>query len=204
MPVFTDTSKDKNPAPRSRSQSLSANAEALFFSYTGSNVVPYGPQQNMLNNFTYVFNEGPFETIEELTASWNIGNCRRALQAYLYYEREIFLTPEEVLQPNGYLRTGEFIFKSKEEIDWNRLEPGDIIYAEIICNKRGEIVDRSLAAFGTADEYFIALHTAIYTGKMNEEIYHATAIDGISCLWSLEKFNSFYKPVAVKRIVHST
>ena len=77
---------------------------------------------------------------------------------------------------------------------------GDVIYAERIRNNQGEAVDTSERTFPSLDEYIISLHTALYTGKNNQDIWHATAIEGSSCFWSLEKFLYFYKPIAAKRL----
>jgi len=153
----------------------------------------------MLKHFTYKFNEGPLSTIKELMESWNIGNCRRAVQYYIFKKKNIFLNLEDVLCPKAYNDTGIFIMKEGEEFSVEKLIDGDIIYAEKIRNKEESPVNKTPQTFANKDEYIIALHTALFTEK--KEIWHATAIEGSSCTWSIDKFLYFYKPIAVKRIL---
>jgi hypothetical protein len=140
-------------------------------------------------------------TKEELRGDWHVGNCRRALQYYFYVMRGLFLLPEEVLCPEAYYKTGEFVFKKGEIVDITKLQTGDIIYAERIRAKDGSLVDKSEKSFSDVDDYIVALHTAIYVGEPRKEIWHATSIEGGSCQWSLTKFLEFYTPIAVKRIL---
>ncbi len=153
-----------------------------------------------LKQFSYEHDAGPFSTKEELLGDWQTGNCRRALQLYFLVSRGLFLAPEEVLCPDAYYKTGEFVFKKGQEIKFVALQAGDVIYAEGIRNKAGEPVHKSEKTFPNTDEYITSLHTAIYTNEPSREIWHATSIEGGSCYWSLEQFNRFYKPVAVKRM----
>ncbi|HEX8994079.1 MAG TPA: hypothetical protein VF803_02400 [Candidatus Paceibacterota bacterium] len=154
----------------------------------------------MLRQFSYERDAGPLASVEELRSGWETGNCRRAVQLYEYERREIFLNPEEVLCPEAYHSTGEFVFKKGEPIDPSQLQDGDIAYAERIRNTKEEAIDKSEDTFASEDEYVVSLHTAVYTGTPGAEIWHATFIEGGSCYWPLEKFLYFYKPVAVKRI----
>ncbi|NVN96525.1 MAG: hypothetical protein HXX18_14715 [Bacteroidetes bacterium] len=153
-----------------------------------------------MKEFTYKFNEGPLSSVGELLGDWNTGNCRRVVQYYTFLKKKIFLKPEEVLCPEAYNNTGIFIINENEEFSISKLIDGDIIYAEKIRNKEGELIDKSLKTFPSKDDYIISLHTAIFTGEKNKEIWHATAIEGSSCTWSLEKFLNYYLPIAVKRI----
>jgi len=152
--------------------------------------------------FTYKFNEGPLSSIEELLSDWNVGNCRRVVQYYTYLKKKIFLKPEEVLCPDAYNETGIFVIGEGQEFSISKLIDGDIIYAEKIRNKEGELINKSLETFPTKDDYIISLHTAVFTGEKDKEIWHATAIEGSSCFWSLSKFLEYYKPIAVKRIIN--
>ena len=154
----------------------------------------------MLKDFTYKFNEGPFSTEGELNGEWNMGNCRRSVQLYIYNLKGLFLKPEQILCPEAYKETGHFVSGNDTEFSFENLVDGDIVYAEGLKNKHGEPVDKSLPTFETKDEYLISLHTALLTGEKGKEIWHATAVEGGSCYWPLEKFLSFYKPVAAKRI----
>ena len=154
----------------------------------------------MLRDFRYKFNEGPFNTERELNGEWDLGNCRRAVQLYLYKLKGIFLKPEQILCPEAYKETGHFISENESEFSFTHFSDGDVIYAEGVKNKNGEDLDRSLPSFETRDEYLISLHTALFTGEKDKEIWHATAVEGGSCYWSLDKFLTYYKPVAAKPI----
>jgi hypothetical protein len=153
-----------------------------------------------LKYFSYQFDAGPLETKEELDGDWKTGNCRRALQYYFYATRGLFLLPKEVLCPEAYYQTGEFVFKKGDIVELSKLQPGDIIYAERIRSKDGSPINKSEESFPTADDYIVALHTAIYVGEQDKEIWHATSIEGGSCQWPLAKFLKFYKPIAIKRL----
>jgi len=154
----------------------------------------------MTKEFTYKFDAGPIASEEGLLGDWQEGNCRRAVQFYTFGKKNIFLKPEQVLCPAAYNETGTFVINKDQKFSFESLTDGDVIYAEKIRNKQGEEVDKSEKTFPSLDEYIISLHTALYTGEKDQEIWHATAIEGDSCFWSLKKFLHFYKPIAAKRI----
>ena len=153
-----------------------------------------------MKEFTYKFNDGPLSSEEKLLGNWNFGNCRRAIQYYILLKKKIFLKMEEILCPEAYYKTGVFIINENEEFSVAELIDSDIIYAEKIRNKEGEKINKSNETFVSKDDYIVSLHTAIFTGEKDKEIWHATAIEGSSCFWSLEKFLNYYKMVAVKRV----
>ncbi len=156
-----------------------------------------------IENFPYVYLEGPLETVEQLQKAVEKGNCRLALQLYFYRAHRIFLTRDEVYLPGGYTVLGRFIFE-EEPIDFEKLQEGDIIYAENLRNKKGEEIDRNRESYDTKDEWLFYLHSAIYVGK-NENgehvLWHATSIENGTAVWTLEKFQDFYKPISAKRIL---
>jgi hypothetical protein len=154
----------------------------------------------MTKEFIYKFDAGPVASSEELLSDWNEGNCRRAVQLYAFGKKNLFLKPEQVLCPAAYNETGIFVINKDQAFSSESLVDSDIIYAEKIRNKNGEEVDKSEKTFNSLDEYIISLHTALYTGEEDREIWHATAIEGSSCFWPLEKFLHFYKPIAAKRL----
>ena len=154
----------------------------------------------LFKNFIYKLNLGPFNSKNELDSNWQEGNCRRAVQYYIWKTKNIFLEPEKVLCPQAYNETGTFIIQKNQKFYFDYLVNGDIIYAEKIRNKKDEQIDKSEKTFSSSDEYIISLHTALYTGEKGHEIWHATAIEGASCFWPLEKFLHYYKPIAAKRI----
>ncbi len=154
----------------------------------------------MTKAFVYKFDAGPVASQKDLLGDWTIGNCRRAVQLYILEKKNIFLQPEQVLCPAAYNETGVFVINKDQEFSFESLVDGDIIYAEKIRNKNGKEADKSEKTFDSLDEYIISLHTALYAGKKGREIWHATAIEGASCFWPLEKFLHFYNPIAAKRI----
>jgi len=154
-----------------------------------------------MKQFSYEFLAGPLASEEELRGDWSTGNCRRAVQLYLFENCGIFLRPEQVLCPAAYHETGSFVFKKGQPVDFAALKKEDILYAEKIRKKDGVEMDKSEKTFSSSDEYITSLHTAIYTVEHGKEIWHATAIEGNSCYWPLEKFTYFYRFVAAKRIV---
>ena len=150
------------------------------------------------HHFTYVFNAGPLP-LEELTqANFTVGNCRRAIQDYLYCIHGLYLTPDQVLLPEGFVHTGEFITRD-EFVDWALYQPGDIIYAERIQDKEHRAIDRSRTTYDSDEAWMVQLHSAIYMGS--DTVYHATAITGETCFWSIPKFLEYYKIIAVKRVL---
>lgn len=154
----------------------------------------------MIKQFSYKFDAGPVSSEKELVGDWQFGNCRIAVQLYTFLNSGIFLRPEQVLCPAAYEETGRFVIDSNMVFSFELLTEGDVIYAEKIRNKKGEEVDKSEPVFSSQEKYIISLHTALYTGEKDREIWHATSLEGGSCYWSLEKFLHFYKPVAAKRI----
>ncbi|HBP00204.1 MAG: hypothetical protein UU48_C0001G0055 [Candidatus Uhrbacteria bacterium GW2011_GWF2_41_16] len=154
----------------------------------------------MTKEFKYKFDAGPVASQEDLLSEWAIGNCRRAVQLYTFRKKNLFLKLEQVLCPAAYNETGVFVINKDQEFSFDSLVDGDIIYAEKIRNKNGKEVDKSENTFNSADEYIISLHTALYTGEKDREIWHATAVEGSSCFWPLEKFLHFYKPIVAKRV----
>lgn len=46
----------------------------------------------LTKNYTYKLNSGPFNSIQGLDSDWNEGNCRRAVQYYIWKQKNIFTT----------------------------------------------------------------------------------------------------------------
>jgi len=157
------------------------------------------------DKFLYKYLAGPVETSEEIEVGQTEGNCRFALQLYFYRIHEIFFQKDEIYLPGGYKVLGEFVYK-EEPIDFNKLKAGDILYAQNLLNKEGKKVDKSLERYKDKDEWLYYLHSAIYIGKIDDGtdnfyVWHATHIDGGPTLWTLEKFERYYKTVSVKRVL---
>ncbi|MCL5666174.1 MAG: hypothetical protein M1383_00130 [Patescibacteria group bacterium] len=171
-----------------------------------------------LKNFNYEYEKGsgPLQSPELLDSNFTKGNCRTALQLYFYYVHSLFLKPEQILLPEGYKNTGKFIFK-EEPIDFGKLNRGAVIYAQNLRGKKEQLLNKDKDTFPTEDEWILHLHTAIYLGEFDSElsqilpegedypkhtplVWHATTIEGKTCVWTLEKFLHYYKSISAKRI----
>ena len=152
----------------------------------------------MLKTISYKFNKGPISKEELQEEKFTEGNCRLAIQYYFYKIHNLFIEPNNILNPQGYNTLGTFIIEEKyfKNDSFVHLKEGDIIYAERIINAQGEKI---LKSYSSKDDWIIALHSAIYLG--NDKIYHCTSIDKKSCVWSIKKFLDYYKPIAAKRLL---
>lgn len=77
---------------------------------------------------------------------------------------------------------------------------GDIIYAERILDKNNKVIDNRREHFEKEADWIVNLHSAVFVDK--NTIYHASAVSGETCTWDFEKFNKYYKLVAVKRVLN--
>ncbi len=153
-----------------------------------------------MDNFVYKIKNGPLSKID-LKKPITEGNCRLAIQHYFFINHGIYLEPEKVLCPELYKSTGTLLENNQNKNFFNDLNQGDIILAERIKNKKGESIDRTRAIYSNEDDWIIDLHSAIYLGKSENSIWHATAIDGGTCYWTIDRFLEYYKPVIAKRIL---
>jgi len=154
--------------------------------------------------FAYKYLAGPVNTAEDIECGVSEGNCRFALQLYFYRVRNIFLKSDEIYLPGGYKTLGTFIYE-EEPVDFSRLAAGDIVFAENLRNKEGELVDRSLTRYSDKDKWLYHLHSAIFVGNGADGaesncIWHSTRIAGGPILWNLDTFLHYYKPISAKRI----
>jgi hypothetical protein len=157
------------------------------------------------DKFAYKYLAGPVETPAEIEAGVTEGNCRFALQLYFYRKHGIFFKKDQIYLPGGYKVLGKFVFK-EESIDFESLMRGDILYSQNLRNKEGKEVNKSLERYKDKDEWLYYLHSAIYLGKINDGtdncyVWHSTSIDGGPTLWTLEKFEHYYKPISAKRVL---
>jgi len=171
-----------------------------------------------LSFLKYKFDKGPVP-LTALLCNITEDNCRLAIQDFLFVLYQKYFSESELLNPDGYLKTGSFLKKEYSDDFFNNLQTRSIIYAEGIKNKKGQLVNKMLSNFPSYDDYLISLHTAIFIENLSEEIakklpgelqaivtnkpaiWHATAIEGTTCVWSIEKFCEYYKPVTAKRFV---
>jgi hypothetical protein len=158
--------------------------------------------KEILPQYLYSFDAGPLLP-EFLESSPSIGNCRLAIQLYFYrLHNQIFL-PDEILCPKSYRETGVKVDLDFNHPNWiSYAQIGDVIFAERIKNKDGQLVDRSINYFKqNEDEYIIYLHTAIISNIEPFEIWHATTITSNTCFWDFNKFNNYYKIISVRRFI---
>lgn len=154
-----------------------------------------------LPNASYCIDCGPVD-ISKLEDNFEELNCRLAIQLYFHAIHHLDLSPEKILCPLSYRNLGTVV-EQRNGYFFDELLPGDIIFAERIRNKKREKIDNSIAKFEKEDDWITALHSAIYLGTKNKNhlIWHATSIEGKSCIWSTEKFELFYKPVLARRVI---
>lgn len=176
---------------------------------------------NLIPHYEYAFSRGPLPKAE-LGNNVTEGNCRLLLQLYFYKKYGKYFSADELLNPNAYLNTGEFIKKSVENgTDYfSNLPDSCVIYAEKITDKNGDPADFSPTAFECEDDYLVRLHSAICVNDFKNlqplvspeipirgatlgkiAILHATAMQGSTTIWSVEKFLQHYKPVAAKKFM---
>ena len=175
-------------------------------------------QKKRLSFFKYKFDKGPVSK-SEIKKPINEGNCRFALQDFFFILHKKYFKERELLNPAGYLNTGSFLKRECADDFFDNLPTGAVIYAEKIRNRKNELVDNTPKKFKNEEDYFIALHSAIYIKNINERIlsklpdeisvskssapaiWHATAVEGATCLWDINKFLHHYKPVAAKQFI---
>lgn len=153
--------------------------------------------------FLYKYLEGPVEDPKMIDAGITTGNCRLALQLYFYKIHNKFFGRDEIYLPGGYKSLGEFIHK-EETVDFDELKEGDIIFAQNLRGKGGDLLKKAKENFETHDDWLYHLHSAIYLGKHTDSkhyIWHATNIEGKSVVWDLDKFTHYYLPISSKRVI---
>jgi len=159
--------------------------------------------------------DGPVEK-PELIFNKTTGNCRFAVQDFYYKYFGKFLLPEQILLPEAYKHIGRFIFQ-EQEVDFDKLKVGDIVYAKKIFNKNGNNILKTKQDYKDEDEWILYSHSAIFLGKATDKIktlfseydlpedkelvWHATSYEGKSCVWTVEKFVEKYHIIAVKRLI---
>ena len=146
-----------------------------------------------LKKFNYKFDKGPLLLNQLEQEDFNEGDCRLAVQYYLYKIHNLYLKPDLILNPKAYKKVGKFIVKEKEfDISsLKKLQEGDIIYADRIRDKKDIKISKK--------DWIIRLHSAIYLG--NNKIFHSTIVDRKSSYWSFNKFLKYYQPITAKRVL---
>lgn len=159
-----------------------------------------------LHTFEYKFDSGPLSQKDLAKKRIKQGNCRLAVQDYFYQIKKKYISEQDVLLPRGFKEVGTLIKEfTGENLSFEELLQGDILYAERVRNKEMKRIERGKEKFSTEDDWIISLHTAIFLGRMCQDdpvdyVWHATAICGGTVLWTIGKFLYYYKPVAAKRI----
>ena len=165
--------------------------------------------------YRYDAGAGPLSQAELEQEDFTHGNCRLAVQYYLFKAHGLYLGSDDILLPRAYNETGTFVFK-EEPIDFAALRRGDIVYAENRVNRQQQPMRRGREAFADRDSWVLHFHTAIYLGPItvalrkllpegnypeNEAlIWHSTSVDDGACVWPLSKFEHYYRLVSVKRL----
>ncbi len=157
------------------------------------------------DEFTYKYLAGPVDSLAELRSGVALGNCRFALQLYFYKIHGQWFEKDQIYLPGGYKVLGEFIFR-EEPIDYSKLKQGDVLYAQNLRNKSGELLERGIENYSSKDEWLYYLHRAIYLGEIDPEsnkkfIWHATNITGGPVVWTIEEFEHYYLPISAKRVI---
>lgn len=144
-----------------------------------------GHVKTTIPTLTYNYLSGPIILSQLKLQAFSYGNCRFAVQNYLFIIYSQYLRPHEILLPRAYQKTGKFI-SNNYEVKPKLYKPGDVIFA---YKKTIPINSRQL----------IKLHTAVFT--TNNKIYHATSIIGHDTIWSMKTFSKYYEIFAVKRVI---
>ena len=154
----------------------------------------------MLPQIKYNYKKGPLAE-GALNRVNKEGNCHLAIQFYFYKVHNLYLAPEQILCPQSFRKTGEFIWRENGEgRDFtDKVKSGDIIYAQGIKNKNGKYLQKNKNDFKDESDWLTSLHTAIFLG--DNKIWHASAIAEVSGCWGMEKFLDYYRPIAVKRVL---
>lgn len=152
--------------------------------------------------FSYSYLAGPVETEAEMLGIIIEGNCRFALQLYFYKIHQLFLERDQIYLPGGYQSLGSFIFK-EQIIDYSQMKTGDILYAQNLRNKAGELLNRNEIDYATKDDWIYNFHSAIFIRQPDgtEMVWHATSIENGPAFWTLNRFEYYYKTISVKRVL---
>ncbi|HXC53823.1 MAG TPA: hypothetical protein VNU97_00875 [Rhizomicrobium sp.] len=171
-----------------------------------------------LKSFAYRYDAGagPLSREELAAEAFSQGNCRLAVQYFLFKAFGLYLGAADILLPRAYDETGVFLFR-EAPIDFGALRCGDILYAENLRNRLEQPLARGREAFPDRDGWVLHFHSAVFLGERSAAlsrllpegdyphgeplIWHATAIEQGSCVWPLAKFLHYYKPVSAKRVV---
>ena len=154
------------------------------------------------NPFIYSYLAGPVESEADLQRVITEGNCRFALQLYFYTIHQLFLERDKIYLPGGYHSLGTFIFR-EQTIDHQVLKTGDILYAQNLRNKAGELLRRNKTDYPTKADWIYNFHSAIFIRQLDgtEHAWHATSIENGPALWTRDHFEHYYKIISVKRIL---
>jgi hypothetical protein len=155
----------------------------------------------LLRSFAYEFNSGPLSSKTALLAPWKVGNCRRAIQYYMFTIYGVFLSAQECLYPDVFWVTGEFVVSVGEAVSFMKLKPGDLIFAQRNSVNQPRKGSPACAVPSFDGDVLKSLHTAIFTGILGSEIWHSSKVWKGSCYTSKSTFLRFYQPIAVKRIL---
>jgi hypothetical protein len=170
-----------------------------------------------LRGFRYRYDAGagPLSRAELEAEDFTHGNCRLAVQYFLFKAFGVYLDAADILLPRAYDETGTFVFK-EEPFDPAALRCGDVLYAENRRNRNDVPMARGREAFADRESWILYFHSAIFLGAptpalaqllpagphpAGDLVWHSTAIDDGTCVWPYERFEHYYRPVSAKRIL---
>lgn len=169
-----------------------------------------------LRSFRYRYDAGagPLSRAALDAEAFTHGNCRLAVQYFLYKAHGLYLGDEDILLPRAYDETGRFVFR-EAPVDPAALRCGDILYAENLRRKDGTLLQRGRDAFPDRDSWVLYFHSAIFLGPLTpalaqllpagdhpdgDLVWHSTAVEDGTCVWPYAKFEHYYRPVSAKRV----
>jgi hypothetical protein len=171
-----------------------------------------------LPQFLYNLNSGPLP-VELLDSRPEKGNFRLAVQCYFYAFHGLLFQPADILCPRSFQDIGKALPVNFESSRWfDSLKRGDVLFAERIRGRDGAKVNRSRGTFSSEELWITYLHSAIFLGALDQNllehlpldevypqsiplVWHATAIAGQTCVWTIDEFEQFYRVVAAKRFI---
>jgi hypothetical protein len=171
-----------------------------------------------LAEFEYAYTHGPLDTLSELTGGYATGNCRRAVQDFMYKRHGRFFAPEDIYIPQSYHSLGTFVISETSPFSLEPLREGDVVYARKLLSKSGRLLIADREQYDSNDEWLFSLHNAVYLGVLTDEtkkllpksatytegvpyVWHATVVVGGTVLWDWDTFARYYVPVSAKRFI---
>ena len=151
-------------------------------------------------------------------------NCQGALQRIVWIEAGKLLSAAQSFSMEGYLdQTVPVLAKGDTPELFKNVPPGTRIFAQKLRDRSGRFFTHQPR---TLEEYAIQSHQAYYLGgwenigyllhrypslapkieqygREGRYVYHATWIEGKSCIWEVSQFCHYYTDMTAKELPHS-